>query len=108
MASAAHREPQPVCLVATQAICRGNQDTAVTVVAGAAARPGREHIALRYGRVLLYLEDRAALAALAACVARAQAMADRAFGPPEDAFAEAERNARRYFERTGRTTTRPR
>lgn len=77
------------------------------MVAGAAARPGRENIAVRYGRVLIYLEDRAALISLMHCVAHAEQLADRAFGPPEDAFAEVEHNARRHFERTGRTTICP-
>lgn len=90
------------CTVAAQALCRGHLDTRVVGVTGAAARGGREHIALRIGRVLLYLEDRAALETLNAALDQANGLADRVFGPAEDAFTEAERGSRRYFERTGK------
>jgi hypothetical protein len=75
-------------------------------VTGAAARPGREHIALRYGRVLLFVEDRDALAALADAVQAAYNLRDRVFGPPEDAFTKAERMSRRRFEHSGGHTRR--
>ena len=46
------------CTIAIQALCRRALDWRVQGVTGAAARKGQAHIALRYGRVLLYLEDR--------------------------------------------------
>ena len=47
---------------------------------GAAARQGAAHIALRYGRVLLYLEDRAALDALVDAVEAAYELREQVFG----------------------------
>jgi hypothetical protein len=58
--------PDRACTIAIQALCRGPFDWRVRGVTGAAARQGTAHIALRYARVLLYLEDRAALDALVA------------------------------------------
>ena len=94
-------QAEPDCTIAIQALCHGAIDWRVQGVTGAAARPGREHIALRYGRVLLYVEDRAALAALADAVDAASKLRDRVFGPPEDAFTKAERTSRRRFEHSG-------
>jgi hypothetical protein len=95
------------CTIAIQALCRGELETAVMAVTGAAARPGHEHISLRFGRVLLYLEDRAALEALVQIVERASAMADKVFGEVEDAFVEAEQRERLRIVRTGERTARP-
>ena len=50
-------------------------------VTGAAARQGAAHIALRYARVLLYLEDRAALDALVAAGEAAYELGEEVFGP---------------------------
>lgn len=91
------------CTIAIQALCHGPLDWRVHGVTGAAARPGREHIALRYGRVLLYLEDRAALVALTGAVQAAHDLCDRVFGEPEDAFTETERRSRRHFEHSRST-----
>lgn len=95
---------RPDCRVAAQAHCYGAIETSVVAVAGAVARPGQAHIAIRYGRVLIYVEDHAALASLAGAVRQALEMAEAVFGPIEDAFTEAEREARQRFERTGNAT----
>lgn len=88
--------------LSTQALCRGPLETSVFGVSGSAARGSRgPHIGLRYGRLLMILEDRMALEQLAASVAQALDMATGVFGPPEDAFTEAEREGRARFERTG-------
>ena len=92
------KEP-PECRIAIQALCHGPLDWRVQGVPGAAARQGRAHIALRYGRVLLYLEDRAALGSLVEAVQAAFDLRDKLFEPEEDAFTEAERRERRLFER---------
>ena len=90
------------CTVSTQALCFGPIETSVFGVAGAAARPGsRAHVGVKFGRVLIYLEDRAALESLANAVAQAVEMASAVFGPADDAFTAVELNARRRFERTG-------
>ena len=50
------------CEVSTQALCFGPIETSVFAVAGSAARPGgRAHVGIKFGRVLIYVEDRAAL-----------------------------------------------
>src|SRR5690349_4387461 len=95
------RQTEPDCTIAIQALCHGALEWRVQGVTGAAARPGREHIALRYGRVLLYVEDRAALEALVDAVEAAYNLRDKVFGPPEDAFTKAERASRRWFEHSG-------
>ena len=90
-----------------QALCQGPLEPKVTAVSGAAARTGQAHIAVRYGRLLLYLEDRAALEALSRAVGRAEELATTVFGPPEDAFEETRQVALRLFERTGKLPLRP-
>jgi hypothetical protein len=49
--------------------------------------------------VLLYLEDRAALDALAGAVRAAGGHADAVFGEPQDAFSLTEARARRNYEK---------
>jgi len=90
-----------------QALCQGPLETSVTAVSGTAARTGQAHIAIRFGRVLLYLEDRAALEALSTAVGRAEKLATTVFGPPDDAFEETRKTALRLFERTGKLPLRP-
>jgi len=65
-----------------------------------ASRTGREHLAVTVGRVLLYLEDRAALDALVDAVRRAEALA--VFGPVDDGFTRAEARERAVIAKTGR------
>lgn len=95
----------PSCIVSTQALCFGEIETSVFAVARSAARPGeRTHIGIKYGRVLIYLEDRAALESLANAVEQALEMAGAVYGPLRDAFTEVEARARQRFERTGDVT----
>jgi len=96
---------KPSCSIAAQALCAGPQETSVFGVTGSAARPGeRAHIGLKFGRILIYLEDRAALDSLTSAVEQAIGMADSVYGPVRDAFAAAEADARRRFERSGDAT----
>ncbi len=44
------------------------------------------HIALQYGRVLLFLEEREALAALTEAVKRANTMSDPVYGAVQNSF----------------------
>ena len=93
---------QPSCVVSTQALCCGPLETSVFAVSGTAARPGEPaHVGLKFGRILIYLEDRAAVESLAAAVRQAVDLASAVFRPAEDAFTEAEAEARRRFERSG-------
>ncbi|HSY15260.1 MAG TPA: hypothetical protein VK816_04670 [Jatrophihabitantaceae bacterium] len=95
-------EPPARSAVSTQALCSGPIETSVFAVSGSAARPGeRAHVGVKFGRVLIYLEDRAALDSLARAVGQAVDLGAAIFSPPKDAFAEVEANARRRFERTG-------
>jgi hypothetical protein len=89
------------CTVATQALCRGELDWRVQGVTGAAARKGQAHIALRYGRVLLYLEDMAALDALVDAVEAAYELHEQVFGAGHD-LPDAAMVGRSSFERDGK------
>jgi hypothetical protein len=71
-------------------------------VTAVASRTGRGHLAVTVGRVLQYLEDREALAALVEAVRRAQALADAVFGPVDDGFTRAEARERAAIAKTGR------
>jgi hypothetical protein len=88
------------CTIAIQALCRGVFDWRVQGVTGAAARKGQAHIALRYGRVLLYLEDRAALETLVDAVEAAYELREEVFGSAE--HKQAGLTARSNFERDGK------
>jgi hypothetical protein len=101
--STVHAKPPPAdeTRLSVQALCRGELTVRVTAVTAAVARPAPPHVALRYGRVLLYLEDRAALDALADAVTRALHLGDQVFGPATDLFTEAEAADRTYCARTG-------
>jgi hypothetical protein len=87
-------KPDRACTIAIQALCRGAFDWRVQGVTGAAARQGQAHIAVRYGRVLLYLEDRAALEALVDAVEAAYQLGDEVFGPASGRFLDEGRPAR--------------
>jgi hypothetical protein len=89
------------CTVATQALCRGELDWRVQGVTGAAARKGKAHIALRFGRVLLYLEDMAALDALVDAVEAAYDLREQVFGIGPD-LPDAARVGKSSFERDGK------
>lgn len=87
------------CEVIANARLRGDQDTRVQGVTSVASRTGEAHLALRVGRVLVYLEDRDALLALGRAVRRAEELADEVYGPVDDAFTRAEADTRRRFEK---------
>ncbi len=73
--------PQPRMQVATQAIFAGPQDHRVFAMTPQATGRGYGDIAVRVGRVLLYLEDRQALQAWTTAIGKATDLADSAFGP---------------------------
>jgi hypothetical protein len=84
------------CDVAAQAVLVGNQDIRVTAVAACASGTGHGHIAVRVGRVLIYLHDRESLNACRDAWGRAAEVADHAFGPIwRSQAAEAAARARR-------------
>ncbi len=90
------------CYIAVTARLVGDQPIRVQGVTSIASRTRREHLAVTVGRVLLYLEDRAALDALTMAVRRAGEYADEVFGPVPDAFTQAERRDRARAAKTGR------
>ncbi len=73
--------PEPRMQVATQAIFAGPQDHRVFAMTPQATGRGYGHIAVRVGRVLVYLEDRDALQAWTTAIGKAADLADAAFGP---------------------------
>ena len=99
MSTATPKFERPDCRVIAQALCAGPVQTSVRAVTGQAARHGRSHIAVRFGSLLFYLEDREALDALAKAVGRAASFADRVFGPIEDEFTKSAEREVRAFER---------
>ncbi len=90
------------CYIAVQARLVGDQPIRVQGVTAVASRTGQEHLAVKVGRVLLYLEDRAAFDALRAAVAQAGEYADGVFGPVPDGFTQAEARERAQIAKTGR------
>jgi len=73
--------PEARMQVATQAIFAGPQDHRVIAMTPQASGRGYGHIAVRVGRVLLYLEDRQALQAWTTAIGKAADLADATFGP---------------------------
>ena len=73
------------CQIAVQARLAGDQPVRVQGVTAVASRTGKEHLSILVGRLLLYLEDRAALDALTDAINRANALADGVYGPVHDA-----------------------
>ena len=74
-------EPEPRMVFASQAIFAGPQDITVRAMTPQASGRGYGHLCLRVGRVLVYLEDRDALAAWHAALEQAEVLAGAAFGP---------------------------
>jgi hypothetical protein len=106
MPAAQHRYGD--CQVAVPARLAGDQPVRVQGVTAVASRTGREHLSVTVEQVLLYLEDRAALDALDAlvdAVRRAQALADRLFGPADDGFTRAQAPERAAIAKTGGSHT---
>ncbi len=102
-----NNSPKPYCAVATQARFAGPQDMSVLGVAPGASADGTAHLAIRVGRILLYIEDRGALATWTEAWRRALDLADGVFGAVDDAFTEAERVERRRFERSADRRVQP-
>jgi len=73
--------PEPRMQVATQAIFAGPQEHRVFAMTPQASGRGYGHIAVRVGRVLVYLEDRDALQAWTTAIGKAADLAEAAFGP---------------------------
>ncbi len=73
--------PEPRMHVATQAVFAGPQDHRVSAMTAEASGRGHGHIAIRVGRILIYLEDRDALQAWTTAIGKATDLADSAFGP---------------------------
>jgi len=73
--------PEPRMQVATQAIFAGPQDHRVFAMTPQATGRGYGHLAVRVGRILVYLEDRDALQAWTTAIGKADGLADSAFGP---------------------------
>lgn len=69
------------CELATQAVMAGNQDIRVLAANGRDNGLGHGHIAVRVGRLLVYVHDREALEAFTDAWAKAADLADAAFGP---------------------------
>jgi hypothetical protein len=95
----AHEHRLGSCEVIASARLRGDQESRVQGMTSVASPTGEAHIALRVGRVLLYLQDRDALDALRRAVRTAEGLADGVYGPVEDGFTRAEARARREFEK---------
>src|SRR5829696_5331301 len=66
--------------VAAQAIATGSQDSTVQATQPLVGT-GRGQIAVRVGRILVYVTDRQALESFMSAWAEAQTLADQAFGP---------------------------
>lgn len=89
------------CRVAAQAVCHGGQHIKVMAVAGTASGNGQAHIAVRVGRVLVYVADREALRCFVAAWSQAERMGTRVFPEDPDVVWRAKQADRRHFERTG-------
>jgi hypothetical protein len=73
------RQQRPACRVIAQAICVGTQERKVMGYTAATARSGQPYISVRVGQVLIYIEDRAALASFIDAFSQAHRMAERVF-----------------------------
>ncbi len=73
------RDDDYSCRVAAQAVMEGTQDVRVQAVTPLAG-PGHGQIAVRVGRVLVYVNDREALNSFLDAWQQAADLADKAFG----------------------------
>ncbi len=73
------RDDDYSCRVAAQAVMEGTQDFRVQAVT-ALAGPGQGQIAVRIGRLLVYVNDREALNSFLNAWQQAADLADKAFG----------------------------
>jgi hypothetical protein len=99
MPAAEHRYGD--CVVIAQARLNGGQLVRVQGVTAMASRNRSEHLAVTVGRLLLILEDRAALNAVRDAVDRAEKLADDVFGAETDEFTWAERAERARLAKHG-------
>ena len=99
-ASAFTPQALPYCQVVTQARYAGEQELSIMGVASGGSSTGCPYISVRVGRVLLYIEDRAALISWTEAWRRTLDLADGVFGPACDSFSEAAAAERCRFERT--------
>jgi hypothetical protein len=79
------REDSYQCRVASQAVMEGTQDFTVQAVTPLAG-PGHGQIAVRVGRLLIYVNNREALESILDAWQQAADLADKAFGvvlPPQ-------------------------
>jgi hypothetical protein len=67
--------------IAAQVIAAGDQDVNVLAVAACNSGNGIGYIAVRVGRILIYVHDRDSLNSFRDAWKRAEALADNAFGP---------------------------
>jgi hypothetical protein len=72
------------CRVAAQATVRGEQQFRVLGYTANASPTGSPYVAVRVGRILIYVEDRAALDCFAQAWRKAERFADTVFGGPFD------------------------
>lgn len=100
MPSAEHRYGSST--VAAQVTAIGTQDNGVLGLTAEASASRQPYIAVRVGRVLIYVHDYAALHSYRAAWERATELAPSVFGPEPDAFAQAAAAERRRIERQGR------
>jgi len=75
------RPPEQKCSIAATVSMAGRQEVQVRGVTAMASPRGFGHVAIRVGRVLLYVEDRDALEALQEAVRRAVEVAEPVFEP---------------------------
>lgn len=75
------------CRVAVQAVVEGMQEVRVQAVTPLAG-PGHGQIAVRVGRILIYINDREGLDSFLDAWQRAAELGDKAFGPvlPQPAY----------------------
>jgi len=66
--------------VASQVMAAGTQDVFVQPIVPLSG-PGKGQIGVRVGRLLIYVANREALASFLSAWARAEALADKVFGP---------------------------
>ena len=81
------------CRVAAQATVRGEQQFRVLGYTANASPTGRPYIAVRVGRVLIYVEDRAALDCFTQAWRKAERFADKVFGGPFESVDDDSDNA---------------
>lgn len=75
------KPPKHRCSVAATVVLSGIQDIAVRGVTATASPRGYGHIAVRVGRILVYLEDRDSFNAMVEAMQRAEHVADQVFQP---------------------------